>query len=309
MISPLYCRKTTFIALLTAIAVSISTCILQIHIDKNIPRPPKFEDLKYLPSGNFLKGIALSYDELLSDLLWIKAIGYFGGHSVTDQNYDWLYHILDITTTLDPFFEDPYEFGGIVLATQVGDVDQSIAMLKKGMENVPKRHKRYWYLPFFLAFDYMFYKGDNLNAARYLEMAAQFPQSPKYLPLLVARLYANANDPEIAIAFLDQMIKSTDSEELKKKLTTRIKEVMVDRDIRSLEAARDQFLVIWKRYPEDLNELFMAGLITAMPREPFGGRYYISSTDHSIRSTSMPGKLKLHIDQDGQGPSIGLEEK
>lgn len=302
-------RETIFFTLSTVIALSISIYALQIYIDRDIPHPTSIEDLKYLPSGNFLKGAALSYDELLADILWIKAIGYFGGHAVTDQNYDWLYHILDITTTLDPLFENPYEFGGIVLATEVRDVDQSIAILKKGMENVPKCHKRYWYLPFFLAYDYMFYKADYLNAAHYLEMATQFPQSPRYLPLLVARLYANADDPEIAIAFLDQMIKSTDSKELKEKLAARIKEVMVDRDIRILEAARDQFMITWRRFPEDLNELVMAGLIPAIPKDPFGGRYHISSTDYSIQSSSMPGKLKLYINKDGQGPSIGLKQK
>lgn len=302
-------KKPPSFVLISIFIFALSIFELQVYIDKSSINSPKFEDLKYLPSGKFLKGAALSYDELLADILWIKAIGYFGGHAVTDQNYDWLYHILDTTTTLDPLFENPYEFGGIVLATEARDVDQSIAILKKGMENVPKCHKRYWYLPFFLAFDYMFYKGDYLNAARYLEMAAQFPQSPKYLPLLVARLYANANDPEIAIAFLDQMIKSTDNKELKEKLAARIKEVMVDRDIRSLEAARDQFMITWRRFPEDLNELVMAGLIPAIPKDPFGGRYYISSTDYSIQSLSMPGKLKLHINKDGQGPSIGLKQK
>ena len=228
---------------------------------------------------------------------------------MTDRRYDWLHHILDITTTLDPLFEDPYEFGGIVLATELGAVDKSIAILKKGMKNVPEDHKRYWYLPFFLAFDYMFYKGDYLTAAHYLEKASRFPQSPTYLPFLVARLYANADNSDVAIVFLREILKSTESPELKKKLKKRIKEVKVERDIRALEAARDRFLVRWDRYPSSLVELVKTGVITAIPGEPFGGRYYIDLTDHSIHSTSLSKRLKLHINKKGQGPTINIEEK
>jgi hypothetical protein len=68
-------------------------------------------------------------------------------------------------------------------------------------------------------------------------------------------------------------------------------------------------MITWRRFPEDLNELVMAGLIPAIPKDPFGGRYHISSTDYSIQSSSMPGKLKLYINKDGQGPSIGLKQK
>jgi hypothetical protein len=233
----------------------------------------------------------------LSDLLWIKTIGYFGHHALTDRTYEWFYHIIDITTILDPYFDDPYEFGGIVLATEIGAVDKSISILKKGMENVPKHHKRYWYLPFYLAFDYMYYKRDYLNAARYLEQASRFPESPEYLPLLAARLYANANDPNVAIDFLKEMMNSTESEELKEQLANRIKEIMIDRDIRILEKARDEFLSKFGRYPQNLDELINEGIIRKIPEEPFGGNYFISPEDHSLQSTSGKGKLKLHFDK------------
>ncbi len=158
-------------------------------LDKKYPRQ-SVESFLYLPSGNFLKGAALGYDEMLGDLLWIKAVGYFGGHINTDRNYQWLAHLLDVATTLDPLYQYPYEFGGVILAAEAGEVDKSIALLKKGMENVSKADPRYWYFPFFLAYNYMYHKNDYLTAAHYLEQATTFPKSPSYLPKLVARLYA-----------------------------------------------------------------------------------------------------------------------
>ncbi len=270
----------------------------QRHLDSRFGTDPSGEDFKYLPSGTFLKGAALSYDEMAADLLWIKTVAYFGGHAKTDLDYTWLYHLLDITTTLDPLFSDPYEFGGIVLAVELGDVDKSIAILNKGMANVPTQHKRYWYLPFFNAFNYMYYKGDNLRAARYLEIAAQSPHSPAYLPLLVARLYARSDDPGLAISFLEEMLRSTDSPELQEKLQRRIRELMVERDIRFLEQGRDQFLAQTGRYPNTLAELVENGFIKNIPPEPFGGTYLLAPEDHSIRS-SMTERLQLHINKAG----------
>ena len=303
-----FLKKSQFISLIILILLAVSIPALQFHIDTNLPHPPKFEDMKYLPSGKFLKGMALSYDELLADLLWIKAIGYFGSHAVTDKNYEWLYHILEITTDLDPRFQYPYEFGGVIFATEIGDIDKSTQLLKKGMLFVPKDHWRYWNFPFLIAFNYMFYKKDYKTAAQYLEMAAKLPGSPEYLPLLIARLYANANSSEVAITFLRQMIKNTESKNSRKQLEKRLKEVMVDRDIRKLENARDLFLTKEGRYPKNLEELVEKGFIAAIPKEPMGGEYWMSSEDHAVYS-SMADKLKVHIDVKKKVKVVPFEKK
>ena len=281
---------------------------IQVHIDTRVFHPPRVEDFKYLPSGKFLKGAALAYDELLADILWIKSLIYFGGHYMTDQRYDWLYHILEIATTLDPCFEDPYEFGGIVLSHVIADVEKSTALLKKGIKNVPKDHPRYWYLYFFTAFNYMYFQHDYATAARYLEQAARFPASPAYLPLLVARLYADADNPDVAVSFLEEMLQSTKSLELQEKLTRRIKEVVVERDLRILEKARDHFLYQHNQYPQDINELVTAGLLSSIPAEPFGGVYYLDH-DHKVLSTSVSERLKVHIPKGEYGLNIKTNDE
>jgi len=273
---------------------------------KNTSTP--IEDFKYLPSGKFLKGAALSFDEILADLLWIKAIGYFGGHYHTDKNFQWLKQILNVTTTLDPYFDDPYEFGGIVLAAELRDVDGSIAILKKGMRHVPKHHKRYWYLPFYTAFNYMYYKGDYKTAAHYMEIAASFPQRPAYLPLLVSRLYANTDDPGIAIPFLEKMKERAASSEMRDELDQRIKEIRVKQHILLLTRARDSFKAATGIFPRSVEQLFEKGFIKEIPTDPFGGRYYLDKADHSIRSSSNTDNLQLHINKKTPVP-LTIREK
>ena len=58
----------------------------------------------YIRSGETLKRLALSYDAVLADLYWIRAVQYFGRTRLArtpGKSYDRLYPLLDITTTLD----------------------------------------------------------------------------------------------------------------------------------------------------------------------------------------------------------------
>ncbi|WP_022668513.1 hypothetical protein [Desulfospira joergensenii] len=284
-------KKIAFCIVLMLFCFFISS-----NIDKKF-QPVIIEDLFYLPSGNFLKGAALGFDEILADFLWIKALSYFGEHASTDQNYSWLSHILDIVTTLDPFYQIPYEFGGVILTTELNDVEKSTLLLKKGMKNISTSHPRYWYFPFFIAFNYMYHKNDYITAAHYLEQAAKFPESPAYIPLLVSRLYADADSPEIAVAFLKEMIKSTDKPELKTKLTQRLNEIINTNNIKFLGQAVDQFISKFYRYPNNLGELIEKGMINSVPFDPRGGRYYISREDHLVRNTKKSKNLKVHIDK------------
>ena len=271
----------------------VGTLTFSTKIDKNFPKIT-YEDLKYLPSGKFVKGMSLGFDEMLSDLFWIKALAYFGGHAATDQDYTWLGHILNLVTTLDPYFHDPYEFGGIVLANEVENVDQSTRLLKEGMINVPKDHPRYWYLPFFIAFNYMYHKVDYLTAAQYLEQASKFPKSPKYLPYLVSRLYADSNSPEAAVIFLTEMIKSTKDENLERRLSMRLHDVIHESNLKLLNQAVDSFYAKFQRYPSSIKELVHFDIISDIPIDPRGGSYYISSSDHSVKNTIKAQVLKVY---------------
>lgn len=268
-------------------------------LDKNYPRQP-VESFLYLPSGTFLKGAALGFDDMLGDWLWIRTLGYFGGHLKTDRNYTWLAHLLDVVTTLDPLYQYPYEFGGIILATEAGEVDKSIALLKKGMANVSTDDPRYWYFPFFLAYDYMYHKNDYLTAAQYLEEASRFPQSPSYLLRLAARLYANADSPKLAVTFLQEMIKATKNQALKKRLVERLHQVIHRANIKTLKQGVDAFYLKFQKHPASIEELVTAGILSSIPVDPRGGTYYISIENLTIENSIPEKELKVHIKKKGQ---------
>ena len=284
--------KQLFLCLIFLVFSGVIFGLQRYHDTVAPPRVP-IEDFKYLPNKALLKCAALSFDEIVADYLWIQALGYFGGHYQTDKQFPWLAQLIDTVNSLDPVFIDPYEFGGVVFGYVFNDVERSNAFFAKGMADVPKQNKRYWLLPFFTAFNYMYFKGDYETAAKYLEQAAQFPQRPAYLPLLVARLYANTEDPTLAIPFLEKMIEQAATQEMRTQLERRIGEIQVKDHLRQMNQAREQFRQARGREPNSLDELVAAGFLSRIPQEPFGGRYFISTEKQEIMSSSEVDSLQM----------------
>ena len=129
------------------------------------PLPTSDEETLYLTARAAGRGI-FTHRALASDLYWIRAVQYFGGHSRTATaresdpleppaslaadppvSFDELYPLLDIATTLDPRFNIAYRFGAIFLSEQYphgpGRPDLAVALLEKGLKSAPEKWQ-YW---------------------------------------------------------------------------------------------------------------------------------------------------------------------
>ena len=106
--------------------------------------------LLYIPDGEVLDRMALSFDALLADVYWIRALQHYGGTKRSEdeeKSYDLLGPLLDITTTLDPRFNAAYRFGSVFLTEGYpngpGRPDLAIALLQKGIEEMPDKWQYY----------------------------------------------------------------------------------------------------------------------------------------------------------------------
>ena len=98
-----------------------------------------FEQFLYLPSGRHTKALTLGFSNLAADVLWVRAVSYFGGHILTDTEYPWLYRILVQVTTLDPPFMYPYLFGGMALALKPETGEREHRDARPGDDQLPGR--------------------------------------------------------------------------------------------------------------------------------------------------------------------------
>jgi hypothetical protein len=211
------------------VVLFLGACLLQVQLDARPPASGEMEVYMYVPSGEFLKHFTLGFGQLMADYFWIKTISYFADHLLADRQYPWLYHILDLVTTLDPLFLSPYYFGGVILSLEANQVEQSTTLLTKAMRYHPDK----WNFPFFIGFNYWYYCGSPAKAAPYLEIAARLPGAPPYLKTFAARLYTESGRKDTALLFLREMLKNTQDPRMRAQIIKRTQEIFQGKNLRS----------------------------------------------------------------------------
>ena len=151
----------------------------------------------YVRSGQALKRMALSYDSVLADLYWIRAIQHYGGNRRSPdpvKRFDLLYPLLDITTTLDPRFNIAYRFGAVFLAEQYpggpGRPDQAVTLLQKGVREQPEK----WQYLQDIGFVYYWWLRDYKAASSWFLRASEVPDAPWFLRSLAAVTLTEGGD-------------------------------------------------------------------------------------------------------------------
>lgn len=275
-------------------------CIVQLqrtldyHIDRSATQ---IEELAQLPRGEYLKPALLGYHNLGADVVWLRLLQVLGKKRNTTDEYEWIYHALDVVTTLDPQYDYAYYVGGVVLTNLANRVDLSNRLLEKGFKENPT----VWNIPFLLGYNYYFILGDAAKAAEYIAAAARLPGCPAYLPGLATRMYAESNNPNTALQFLDTLWRQTQDAGMREVLEKRAKEVMIERDIRTLESAVQQYSAKQGHLPDTLHDLVSGGHLTQVPQEPFGGSYELDSKTGKVTSSTHPDRLKVfRLDKQGR---------
>jgi hypothetical protein len=264
---------------------------LQRELDRRLDRTMiQAEQLRALPPAKYLKPSLLGYHHLGADLLWLRLVQIVGKRSNTAQEYEWLYHALDVITDMDPQYDYAYQVGGIVLTHLAQRIDLSNMLLMKGLEPNPT----VWQIPFYIGFNYYFYLHDPGHAADYIARASRLPGPPPFMALLATQLYAEAGSPDTALNFLMAIRSQAPEGEIKEQLETRIMEVTIERDIRALEEGVSSYREREGHVPHTLRDLLRAGDISALPPEPFGGEYRLDSTTGTITSSTHPERLHVY---------------
>ncbi len=230
------------------------------------PRHDLAARILYLPSGEHLGPACLGYEGAVADLLWIRAILYFGGsHGAQpdDDWYVWLYYMLDLVTDLSPHFEAPYKYGGVMLRISPEWVEASNLIMAKGMANNPDE----WYFPFSIAMNYHL-RDDMQRSAEFLQIAASKPDAPFYLANLAASLLNETDQEEVALHFLMQEYETAPDEKRRNAIYVKIHETRFMIAQRDLDAARGRFAAEEGRPPTALSQLVPA-YIPAIPEDPW----------------------------------------
>jgi hypothetical protein len=239
--------------------------------------------LMYVRSPAVARRATVGYQAMAADVYWIRTLQHFGQERLSPpdhvRNYSLLYPLLDLTTTLDPYFSIAYRFGAIFLGEPYPDgpgrPDLAIALLQKGLAAQPSK----WQYMQDLGFVYYWHLRDYQAAANAFQQASTMPGAPSWLRPLAAVTLAEGGNRAASRAIWQQLAQA-DEDWLRGAATLRLAQ---------LDAM--DVMDAWRRARA-------AGAAPPLPPDPSGTPFVIDPATGDIavsrdsRLFPMPGQLQ-----------------
>ena len=262
-------------------AASSGVFFVQTRMDRmRKPREAIIRELMYFPSGKSLQAATVGYDNLAADLVWLRAIQYYGEHRLTDLKFEYLGHIFDILTTLDPRFLDAYTFGSLLLADDAKEPERALSLLDKGMRSNPHD----WKIPFTKGFIYYVFIGDYYKAGKYFEMASTKERAPEMAARFASFAYQRGGDRITAINLWGEIYTRSENE-VERVTALRYWKGLVSE---ILDEKAIEYRKRFGRYPYALSELVKAGLVERLPVAPDGDTFVFNWRRRRVEPASGP---------------------
>lgn len=243
------------------------------------------EEIAYIMPSSLLKITALEFRSFMADMLFLKSVNYLGSvyersgpAGVTQQEWKWIYRLFDTTTDLDPYFLDPYYIANGYLTWNAGMVQETNALLDKGI----RCRSWDWLLPFYKGFNQFYFLKDNTGASESFITAWHRPEAPAFLAITASRLAEKGKKTETALFFLEELLKRTEDVRMRMQYQTRIAFL---KGALYLEQEIARYKRRFGKEPSQLDDLIAKGIIKSIPPDPLGGLYYLAP-DGTIGSTS-----------------------
>lgn len=213
---------------------------------------------RLIPSGEALQWVDLGFHHASADIIWLTTIQYIGGGN-PNSPYNSLYPLIDTTVTLDPTFEYPYLFGGILLPWQ-GNPDQALDLLLRGAEQFPN-NGLFLYNAGAVA---KIHLKDNARAAAYYREAVGKENTPPAAALLAGVSLTEMDDRQFALTYWQGLAETETNPTIKERAIIWMTHLQLIIDLEAIiaRAETDGDTIT------ELQNLVMSGYLTAVPPSP-----------------------------------------
>ena len=273
----------------TALGLLVVIVLLQGAIEARRPVSPSTGSSLLIPSGPLLQRLALSFDSLLADIYWIRALQHYGGTKRNDastKRYELLHPLLDITTTLDPRFNIAYRFGAIFLTEAYpngpGRPDQAIALLEKGVRAMPER----WQYLQDIGFVYYWWLRDYEAAAHWFRRASEVPGAPWWLRSLAANTLAVGGNRADSRRLWSELYESADNAWMRQEAERRLLQLDAIEQVDRYAQIVGRFNQREGRWPTSWRDLADGQSWSEVPVDPLGYPYVLDPASGAISVSS-----------------------
>src|SRR5688572_27770407 len=287
--------RRRFFAPVLLVLLMASAIGLQALRERGGELPVGPDSLLYVRSSATLQRLALSYDSIVADVYWIRAIQVYGNTRLgrtADRSYDLLYPLLELATTLDPYFDVAYNFGALFLAEKPpggpGRPDLALKLLERGVEVQPND----WRLYQATGFVHYWSFRDYAKAADWFDRAAKLPAAPTWMQPLAAVTLAEGGNRQASRLLWRQILQTATDDWFQREADRRLKQLDAMDQIELLQSVVAAFTAKHGRAPASFAELARAGFVRGNVADPNGLPYRLEGStvalDPSSRLLPLP---------------------
>jgi hypothetical protein len=270
-------------AIIVFLILGLTLHMLHLQVRKTRGQNP-FQELLYLPSGKYIKVVVLGFDNLFADILWLRAIQYFGGHFMGDRNYAMLNRIFEVITTLEPSFIDVYRFAAMALGEEAHKYKETTDLLWKGTYSNPQS----WQIPYDLGFFLLYTVKDYDGALKAYSIATTRPGCPEFVQRIIPYIYDESGRTEIAKATWKGIYDNAKDGMTKEIADRNLKLIALKGYLKDM---RDGLIAYKKKhgnFPPSLYSLVQEGYIKQIPKEPYDSIWVYDPKTGWLRSQFRP---------------------
>lgn len=270
--------RTDAAVVATALLVMFGAA-LQVARDRETVAGPAPPGVRSVPPAELVQRAALSFEAVLADLYWIRAVQHYGRTRLSGgaaRDYALLHPLLDVATTLDPRFDAVYRLGAVFLAEPppggAGRPDLAVALLRKGLASVPDR----WQYLQDIGFIHYWWLRDRAEAARWFQRAADMPGAPWWLRFLAATAMTEGGDRAGARALWRLVRDAAGDSWMRGEAARRLMQIEALDALDGYQRTVDRFRERTGRAPGSWRDLVAAGDLSAVPVDPAGTAYELT---------------------------------
>lgn len=279
--------------LCSVILIGIASVVLVSNWIDARRKPPILgaaEEQLYLKAPT-VKRLSLAFNGLAADWYWMRSLQYVGRKSLDYQgthagqmslddlgalDLRILPPLLRASTTLDPQFMAPYEYGAMILPTF--NDEEAIALLSYGIEQNPDQWRLYQHL------GYIYWqRHDYQKASELYLMGAKLKDAPHWLAEMAARMTLEGGSREGARQMYQHLYEESNDDWVKQTLLRRLLQVdsFEQRDL--IRRVLGEYSTRFKRCPSSWKDIATALLAlrfridanTGAPLDPAGTPYLL----------------------------------
>jgi hypothetical protein len=269
------------------VVLLVSATTMQVALEGKLERPAEQADVHWIQSPGLMRRLAVGFDAIWADIYWIRAVQYYGDTRLSvdpKKNYDQLYPLLDITTTLDPHFNIAYRFGSILLSEGYpngpGNTDQAITLLQKGIREMPSN----WQYYHDAGFINYWWRRDPQSAADWFLKGAKLPGAPNWMQPLAASVLAEHGERDASRALWIQLRETAEHKWIRDAANRGLMQLDAEAQINVLEPLVQKFFDMNGRFPNSWQELTdgPVKMLRGLPRDPTGHIFDLDPVTGSI---------------------------